>query len=88
MQHRNITLSGKVQGVGFRWATLKEAQKLSIVGFVRNQSDGSLYIEAEGNLPNLENFISWCRKGPLWAKVASVEISDGEVKVFSSFEII
>jgi len=59
-----IHVSGMVQGVGFRWCTAREASRLGITGYVRNLSDGSVYIEAEGSPDKLEEFLSWCRKGP------------------------
>ena len=41
-----LTISGQVQGVGFRWGTLQLAKQLGITGFVRNQADGTVYVEA------------------------------------------
>ena len=43
-----ITVKGRVQGVGFRFSTVREAEELGIKGFVENRMDGSVYIEAEG----------------------------------------
>ena len=64
---------GKVQGVGFRYYTNKRAAELGITGFVRNLSDGSVYIEADGTPEQLELFISWCHAGPSWARVSEVQ---------------
>lgn len=59
-----ITVKGRVQGVGFRYSTLREARRLGISGFVRNMPDGSVYIEAEASEEVLKIFIKWCEQGP------------------------
>ena len=51
-----IHVMGYVQGVGFRWRTMREAARRDIKGFVKNMSDGSVYIEAEGSRKQLNNF--------------------------------
>ena len=71
---REIRIYGRVQGVGFRYFAGKEARTLNIVAFPRNESDGSVYIEAEGDEASLEKFIEWCRKGPKEARVENVEV--------------
>lgn len=86
-QHLNIKIFGRVQDVGFRWAARKKALKLGILGFVKNQPDGSLYIEAEGGQQELEEFVAWCKKGPMLAKVANLEAAEGALKSFTSFEV-
>lgn len=60
-----IKVTGYVQGVGFRWSALKEARSLGITGFVKNLPDGSVYIEAEGLLEQLNAFVEWCKAGPV-----------------------
>ena len=87
-EHLNIKLYGRVQGVGFRWATLNKARKLGIFGFVKNEIDGSLCIEAEGQQQALNEFLEWCRKGPLWAKVESMDVVESTSRNYSSFSII
>ena len=67
-----IHVTGHVQGVGFRWRAVREARDLDIKGFVKNLSDGSVYIEAEGSQDQLEAFVEWCRKGPGFGNVESV----------------
>ncbi len=86
-KHLNIHIFGKVVGVGFRWEAKNKAQGLQITGFVRNNPDGTLYIEAEGEQENLEKFVDWCAKGPFWAKVERVERGEGELKGFEGFTI-
>jgi acylphosphatase len=86
-QNFSIHVSGKVQGVFFRASTQEKAQMLSINGFVRNEPDGSVAIEAEGETENLKLFIDWCKEGPQMAVVSKCEIRSGEVKGYSGFSI-
>ena len=75
MQKRaKITVIGMVQGVGFRYFTQRAAKKLSLNGFVRNQYDGTVYCEVEGERGLIEEFIKILRVGPSWAKVSSVQV--------------
>jgi acylphosphatase len=83
-----IKIAGKVQGVWFRDSTVKKAQELGVKGFVKNQSDGSLYIEAEGTPQTVKEFINWCHEGPPFAKVETVEIKDMEITYFEKFKIV
>jgi acylphosphatase len=87
MKHYNITVSGKVQGVFYRQSTLDIANQLGLSGFVRNETNGNVYIEAEGTEELLSKFLEWCKKGPPRAAVNHVKFSEGEIKNFSSFEI-
>jgi acylphosphatase len=68
-----IHINGWVQGVGFRWRTSLEANRLGLKGYVRNLRDGRVYIEAEGTREQLENFVGWCKKGPGVVKDVNVE---------------
>lgn len=70
----HIVISGRVQGVFFRQSAKREAEKLGIGGWARNNSDGSVEIEAEGDKAQLEEFIKWCKKGPSVAFVNNVEV--------------
>lgn len=87
MKHLNILISGRVQGVGFRYSAMKMANAFSITGFVRNQSDGSVYIEAEGEDANLEAFLSWCRKGPGFGRVDNLNTTESNMNNFTGFRI-
>lgn len=88
MKHVKITVSGKVQGVFFRKSTQEEAYRLRIAGFVQNESNGNVYIEAEGEEEDLNEFIAWCKKGPKKAVVEDVKIKEGRFQDFEDFEII
>jgi acylphosphatase len=59
-----IHVTGWVQGVGFRWSAANEARDRGITGYVKNLSDGSVYIEAEGSKEQLDAYVEWCKKGP------------------------
>lgn len=71
-----IQVTGRVQGVGFRYFTKQKANKLGVYGFVKNKADGSVYIEAEAMPETLDNFILLIKKGPTWARVDKAIISD------------
>lgn len=86
-KHFNITITGRVQGVFFRGATRNIARQYNIKGLVKNNYDGSVYIEAEGETNNLNMFIKWCFKGPDHADVKEVIIEEGPVNDFKTFYI-
>jgi len=85
--HYNIRVLGKVQGVWFRDSARKKARELGITGFVRNEPDGLVYLEAEGDEDALKKLVEWCWEGPEGAKVDKVVIENGVVKSFEAFEI-
>lgn len=87
MKHVSIHVKGKVQGVFFRASTKDMAQNLGLLGFVRNEPDGSVYIEAEGTDADLELFIAWCKKGPDRARVDEVLVAEGSVVGFRGFDV-
>ena len=87
IRHLNIKITGRVQGIGFRYTSLHAALQFGIKGFVRNIPDGSVYIEAEGTDLQLENFISWCRQGPPRSKIMNVSSIEGALRFFTEFEI-
>ena len=86
-KHYDIRVQGKVQGVWFRAETQRVASRLGLPGFVKNENDGSVYIEAEGEKEKLEELVKWCRIGPPKAKVENVLVEEGEMKNFSRFSI-
>jgi len=82
-----ITIIGKVQNVGFRYHTHQKAYEFGIKGFVKNLANGNVYVEAEGDSTQLNEFIKWCHKGPDWAYVIEVVIIEQPPCNFASFEI-
>ena len=87
-KHYNITIHGRVQGVMFRTAARAEAIRLGVKGLARNNSDGSVYIEAEGEEDVIEQFLMWCHHGPSHADIERVEIVPHHVKNLSLFRIM
>ena len=88
MKHINIKVTGKVQGVFFRASTKAVADQMGIKGFVKNEKDGSVYIEAEAEQFILDAFIDWCKEGPDKSVVENVEVADRDLKNFKNFEVI
>lgn len=70
---RAIRVSGHVQGVSFRFGAQREARRLGLAGFARNEPDGSVAIEVEGNEAALDAYVTWCGVGPSAARVERVE---------------
>ena len=82
-----VRVKGKVQNVGFRFYTVKKAMEFNISGYVKNETDGSVYFEAEGEEDALETFLHWCRQGPQWARVDGFELNYQPVMDYSGFQI-
>lgn len=72
MQHYQIKIQGKVQGVWFRKSTRREAMRLGITGFVRNEKDGSVYVEASAPAAAMSEFLDWLKLGPPLCRVDSI----------------
>ena len=83
----HIIVHGRVQGVWFRAGAKQKAGELGILGWVKNRPEGTVEIHAEGEKSQLENFISWCRKGTPAANVTSLDLSPISLQNFKSFEI-
>lgn len=86
--HYSILVKGKVQGVWFRKYTYDKAQALGIKGFVKNEINLHVYIEAEGPEHKLTDFINWLQEGSPFSKVAEVIVQTGELQSFKEFKII
>lgn len=71
-----IVVSGRVQGVGFRYATVDAATRIGVRGWVRNTRDGTVEILAEGSRDAVGELVDWCHKGPALARVTSVDWSE------------
>ena len=87
VKHLNIQVFGVVQGVSFRAYTQNQAEAIGLTGFVCNEPNGSVYIEAEGREAELANFVRWCHEGPLMAQVTRVEVTEGPPRHFHDFRI-
>jgi acylphosphatase len=85
---RHIRVVGKVQGVFFRASTKAKADELNIKGSVRNEPGGTVYIEAEGDPANMEQFVDWCRQGPPRSRVDNLDVRDAKVTGYTDFSVI
>ena len=73
-KHINVKITGKVQGVGFRWTLYEKFVELGLQGKAENTSDGGVLADTEGPEEKLTNLIDWCKVGPTGAKVENVEV--------------
>jgi DNA ligase D-like protein (predicted 3'-phosphoesterase) len=78
---------GKVQGIGFRDVTMREAHRLGVMGWVRNEDDGSVLVHAEGPEQAVEELVAFLREGPSGAQVADVEVEGLKVEGHEQFAI-
>ena len=87
IKNYQIEVVGKVQGVWFRKYTFEEAVKLNIVGFVRNEQNGGVYVEAEGIESDLNKLLLFLKEGSPLSKVASVNYELAPVRHYKEFKI-
>lgn len=80
-------VSGMVQGVGFREATRWRARELGVLGWVRNEDDGTVAVHAEGEPGAVEQLVASLRKGPRGADVRGVEVEDVRVEGHEQFAV-
>ncbi len=73
---RHLSISGRVQGVGYRMYMQRKARELGIAGWVRNRRDGSVEAAVQGPPEAVEAMIAWARSGPPGAVVTDVRISE------------
>ncbi|MGD9734591.1 MAG: DNA polymerase ligase N-terminal domain-containing protein [Solirubrobacterales bacterium] len=81
------TVSGSVQGVGFREATRRQAERLGVRGWVRNEDDGTVRVHAEGPRAAVDSLLELLREGPRGAAVAAVEVEDAKPEGHEQFAI-
>ena len=74
-QHLFI-ISGRVQGVGYRYSARNYAAELGLVGWVKNRIDGKVEMIAEGDKISLEQLLTWLKQGPRFADVTNVVVTD------------
>lgn len=88
MRAIHVIVEGEVQGVGFRYSAMREANSLGLVGWVRNAEDGSVEVWAEGEEDSLEEFSRWLGRGPAYATVHRTLVSwEKPLHLYSSFSI-
>lgn len=83
----HVFISGRVQGVNFRWHTQRQAEREGVTGWVRNLRDGRVEAVFEGEEDAVRRLVDWCRQGPPAARVDDVEVRweppTGEFQDFS-----
>lgn len=82
-----MRVHGRVQGVYFRASTQDQARRLGVQGWVRNRSDGTVELVAEGPQASLEALLAWARRGPPMAEVAELEVVWGGAVGLTGFEL-
>lgn len=84
---RRVTIGGRVQGVWFRDSCKRQADRLGVVGWVRNRHDGTVEGEFEGPDNAVEALVGWCRRGPSQAEVTSLDVVDVMPTGAETFEV-
>ena len=77
----HVLVRGRVQGVGFRWFVREVARDLGLAGWVRNRSDGSVEVAAEGDPRTVERLSDMLREGPSGAVVTAVDDVRGDEQI-------
>jgi len=83
---KHLLISGRVQGVGFRYSMAEEAERLGVTGWVRNRRDGTVEAVIDGQDAAVEALLAWARRGPPSAHVSDVTISEAG-GTFARFEM-
>jgi acylphosphatase len=82
-----VTVTGLVQGVFFRAEAQREADRLAVAGWVRNEPDGSVAAHFEGEPDAVDAMVDWCRQGPSRARVERVDVRDAEATGARGFDV-
>jgi acylphosphatase len=82
-----VRVTGRVQGVSFRWYAQREAERLGEHGWVRNEPDGTVTAHVEGDDDAVDALVAWCRQGPSAAVVRDVAVTEGRPSGLTGFEI-
>lgn len=82
-----VRITGLVQGVSFRACTRQQADRLNVFGWVRNDPDGSVVGHLEGPDDAVAALVEWCRHGPAYADVDTVEVTEADPTGATSFTI-
>ncbi|HWI75479.1 MAG TPA: acylphosphatase [Sphingomicrobium sp.] len=85
---RRVRITGRVQGVFFRAWTADEARALSVAGWIRNRSDGSVEAHLEGEEEAVDELIQLIREGPPDAEVQGVAITESDSEGLNGFEVL
>lgn len=80
MQQAHVFISGRVQGVGYRYFVRSNAKQLGLTGWVRNSEDGGVEAVIQGDKEKIEEMIGICRKGPMLSKVEHIGFEWEEIE--------
>jgi acylphosphatase len=81
-------ITGRVQGVNYRAAAAREARRRGLAGWVRNEPDGSVLLDVEGDPAAISPFLDWCADGPPAARVLAVERTPADPVGYREFTIL
>ncbi|MGH8660715.1 MAG: acylphosphatase [Burkholderiales bacterium] len=84
---KHLIVTGRVQGVGFRFYAQRKARELGLTGWIRNCRDGSVEAVIQGPPGSVEAMIAWARRGPPSAVVADVRVTDAGGH-YAAFEML
>jgi acylphosphatase len=88
MKRVHLIISGRVQGVYYRMSARQQAEALGLSGWVRNRSDGTVELVAQGLEDEVGAFLRWCHLGPTLAEVSGIECVDGvPVNIPEGFDV-
>ena len=73
---KHLVISGRVQGVGFRYSMLEQAERLGVTGWVRNRRDGTVEAAVDGAADAVDAIVAWARRGPRGASVTDVQVAE------------
>jgi acylphosphatase len=73
---KHLLIDGRVQGVGFRYEMMRQADRLGVTGWVRNTRDGKVEAVVDGPPDRIDAIIAWARRGPPAARVTDVQVSE------------
>lgn len=82
-----LTITGRVQGVGFRYAMQSEAARRGLSGWVRNRRDGSVEALVQGEAAAVEALVTWARRGPAGARVDALRSEAAAGEALAGFEL-
>ncbi|GLQ00157.1 acylphosphatase [Methylophaga thalassica] len=88
IKQKHCLISGRVQGVSYRYSAQQQAHKLGVTGWVRNLADGRVELLIQGEAQQLEDMLNWANQGPRFAEVTSIEVTEQSADLtFTDFEI-
>ena len=83
----SVRVTGRVQGVAFRWYAVQEAERLGVTGWIRNEPDESVLAHVEGPDEAVDAMVGWCGRGPSYAAVRDVAVTDARPTGADDFRI-